>query len=200
MVTGVYGQHGIGKTELILKCAHLFAERHGGDRVAWINASDMASVRDGIEKLFQHYPEDAVRSPLTLLQEETSEWLLVFDNLTKDALMPQYFNCSGSSRVLFSTRDEALAKRLSPTNSFELDLMNSEDSIRILHEVSGTAANDSFLEAKLVRKLQGLPIALVQAASYMKVPGHSLADTIDALDKVSSHNYVSAQSTSIEFY
>jgi hypothetical protein len=179
----VSGLGGIGKTQLAIEYAYRYCNNF--KKCIWfINAETESTVQGYFTTFVNHFnlklPPDykieelqwAVKAWLS----DNKEWLLIFDNLEASDTIKPYLPDRINGRIIITTRntridlgtqialgvfelDEALLflkKRLSNTADLDMYFYNNND-------------DDFDVEApKLISRLGYLPLALEQAAAYIK--------------------------------
>ena len=173
----LYGMGGIGKTQCAL--GYVYANRDVYDRIYWITAVDRTSLLSGYQSIAKaarlHYLQNASSTEiadavLSWLRQQQS-WLLVIDNLddiqVANSLLPE----NGSQKHTIITTRNPNAKGI-PAEPLEVPLLNADDSIDLLSTLSDiTVQPDSAEEhqaAEIVQKLGYLPLAIEQAAAYVR--------------------------------
>ncbi|KAJ6012603.1 FabD/lysophospholipase-like protein [Penicillium canescens] len=190
------GLGGVGKTQLVLELAHRVRERCV---VCWIPVKSLANLQTAYRKVAQnlHLPGceeggvDILELVQTYLSDETiSPWLLVLDNaddielwtspLTSEAgakRLIDYMPRSKHGAIIRTTRDRKVATGVARENVVTVQQMDesgaSEMMRKYLIEPSRTKTDEGLLPG-LLRKLTYLPLAIVQAASYINETGESL--------------------------
>jgi tetratricopeptide (TPR) repeat protein len=160
---------GMGKTAI----AGAFAHRYGAhfDLVWWINAQQTPALYGDLEALAHHLevperPDQQERLHLLWARLRTDEgrWLLVYDNAADPTKLVGLLPPDGNGSVLITSQDADWSQ--SVTHSVELAPMTQEDSLALLRHRTGSPDQASL--AAIARRLGHLPLALEQAASYMR--------------------------------
>ena len=185
---------GLGKTQLALRYAKLVFDRKEFPIVIWISAATTEKLNQGYNNVLnlvghvdRNHPEPSAR--LTAARRwlegyhasNSSAWLLIFDNANRDTLSFLRENLPRSSYggcILFTTRTDDTAKALASSAGKEhhtlgLQAPGIEDAARLFLDNVGmnaaTMDSDVMLGAKeLVKSVGRLPLAVDQAASFMK--------------------------------
>ena len=182
---------GVGKTQLALQYASLASKRSQDTYTFWVSAGSVEKLTRDFSRL-----ADLLRLPggyaldqftkSTLARawlEDLSagkEWLLILDNVTQetarmmlDDILPRRNN---RGRLLFTTRTNMIAESCTiPGKSLMLALQppGNDDAVAMLlagaeiDRGSTEKASHADLEC-LVRSVGNLPLAVDQAASYVK--------------------------------
>ncbi|MCJ1379890.1 hypothetical protein MMC17_002993 [Xylographa soralifera] len=194
----IYGLGGVGKTEILLQYAYRYRQRAQIRPVFWVSAISSSRFRDtyrGIaEKLKlvngdKDREMDVLQLVKTALEKKGSgEWLMIIDNAEETNILfdkPSdvernlfnYIPESPSGHVIISTRSRFDAEKLARKTLWIGELSHAESKQLLRDIVSDVgvvdAANDEW--AELLDELGHLPLAIVQAANYMKNKGWSVA-------------------------
>jgi hypothetical protein len=188
----VHGMHGLGKTQLALQFAKSAFNNGRYSLIFWISATTIDKLNDGfanILDLIRHPGRPHLvdqRSKLTearrWLEDSTSvTWLLILDNVDVSTVNFIRNNLPRRNRrgnILFTTRTVGIASALSYAAGqqhqvIELGLPDAEDAVELLLREGGidvvSASWVTTSKANEVVKCVGcLPLAISQAASYMK--------------------------------
>ena len=183
----LYGLGGIGKTQVALEFIYRYQSSYS--RIYWISAVSQESLLDGYEKIAKraeiNIPPDS--KPIEIADRvlswlrKTQNWLLVIDNLDDiDVLSTRNLNIRNiietllpqpgpQQHTLITTRN-AHADNI-PAQSVEVTLFDRSESIELLVSLSNISVSEpTELESaeKIVYELGYLPLAIVQAAAYIK--------------------------------
>jgi hypothetical protein len=180
-VQALQGIGGVGKTELAVEYAHLFGNEY--DLVWWIDAERPELVGEQLVALAVAagwVPLNALAAVtrdtvLHRLQRE-SGWLLIYDNAeTIDviaALIPD-----GDGHVVITSRSQQTGGVAAAPIS--IDLLDQATSSRLVRELAPTlSAADA---NRLAAAVNGLPLALRQAAGLTAETGMSVDEYLDEL-------------------
>jgi len=200
----LYGMGGIGKTQTALE--YVYANRDSYKRIYWITAVDQASllsgyrniaIKAGLTKLLGLKPMGLAGAVVSWLGQEDS-WLLVLDNLDDISIVSGLLPRNGPQKhTLITTRNpNALGI---PAEGMELSLLGSTDSIDLLSTLSNIhiepEADSAKLKeaARIVRELGYLPLAIEQAAAYVREVAGSFTLFLDHYhgNQKSVHQWVS---------
>jgi len=194
----VQGMPGIGKSQLLLRYAAKSIEGDRYSHVFWTSASSVDKLMNGLCKILdlvhpdRHIQDQSIKltAARSWLEECSFKWLLIVDNVDTSTLNFLRTNFPRNSRgnVLFSTRTVVAAKALldmarSPHSILQLHALNIRDTTSLLFNDAGidsTIITPSLLglAEELVQSVGRLPLAVVQAASYMKETDISLGDML----------------------
>ena len=194
-VLGICGLGGCGKSSLAFEYAWRNLERYPGG-VFVLNGESDDLMRAFLQRIHGEFVSTAQSSqrqeakPFEQLLNETlswlgnlrDKWLLLVDNLDQKELSPcartvflgQWKSkMSGDILVTSRRRSQALSEDLNllPENCLELDPFTVDESVDFLKKRTGIPTScdaQDHGEKKLAEELGGLPLALEQAAAYIK--------------------------------
>ncbi|KAL5000016.1 purine and uridine phosphorylase [Aspergillus recurvatus] len=165
----ITGLGGVGKTQIALEFAYQTQQSRPECSIYWIPATNL-------ETLQQTYFHIAQQLQLPGLEEEgadakklvkdylcdssAGQWLLIFDNADD-------IDMTGS--VLFTTRFKKVASKLAMQNVIRVPELDEARALELLSErlVDKSLLQDRDQAALLLKQLAYLPLAIVQAASYV---------------------------------
>ena len=160
---------GVGKTSV----ARAYANRHLDDYgiVLWIRAEDPAAVdaefRGLLEVLLPAGEAarigDARIAAMNLLAQQPDPWLLVLDNVQDAAAAHGLLPPAGDGHVLITSRDPRWP------NVTTVEPLDTDAAVELLDTSDADGAR------VLADELGGLPLALSQAAGFMRANGISVA-------------------------
>jgi hypothetical protein len=177
----ISGLGGIGKTNIAVE----YAYRHEPDyrAVLWVNAATRETViADYVTLAAQlQLPEkEAPDQTITVAAvkdwlENTSDWLLIFDNADDLALVEDFLPVKGHGHLLLTTRAQAPGTL---ARSIEVEEMDTQEgTLLLLRRAKVLAPNAPLDQASLedrtsaeaiVHAMDGLPLALDQAGAYIE--------------------------------
>jgi TIR domain len=168
------GAAGVGKTQLVLEYAYRHA--HEFDLVWWLRAEEPTTLHEDYAALAVPLglPEAGERELAVIayaVREELlrrERWLLVFDNASEAKevlpLVP-----GGQGRIAITSRNPAWPF----VPIVDLRPLTRSASVTLL--LAGTGQNDRGAADALAAELGDLPLALEQAAAYIKERGTALS-------------------------
>jgi NB-ARC domain len=178
-VAAIAGLGGIGKTQTAVE----YAYRHfpaDYDWVFWVKAdtelnavTDLANIGRSLDLPGETLDELALQTRQWL--ETNDRWLLVFDNADRPELLKSVLPRGHQGKVLLTSRARRFAS-LGIKAPIEVQKLSQEESILFLKDRTQRFDLDAAELAavtELARELDGLPLALEQAAAYidqMQVP------------------------------
>ncbi|KAK4205945.1 P-loop containing nucleoside triphosphate hydrolase protein, partial [Rhypophila decipiens] len=184
------GLGGVGKSQLAIECAYRVAAEQTDKWIFWIHAGTQARVEEGFRTI-----ADAVKLPgrnqpkadipqlvySWLSNERNSRWVIVLDSADdsdvfysttgptpKSKPLATYLPQSRNGAILVTTRNKNLARRLTGNDANILDVgpMVEADALSLLKKKLGLLDIDRATE--LVRVLEYVPLAISQAAGYIR--------------------------------
>ena len=193
---------GVGKTQLALNFATLAFQNGQYPYVFWVSAASVEKLSEDVSKMVDllHLPgwhtldrASKLTAARGWLEDSTTakSWLVVLDNVSEETVtitlrdfLPRQ-NCKG--RILMTTRMATIADRfIASGGSSELALQSPgiDDAIAILlartkREQDGIEEVSRADIERLVRSVGNLPLAIDQAASYMRESGSSAQEVLD---------------------
>jgi len=172
VVTAARGLGGIGKSALAAR----YAASHAGrwNPAWWITANSPASVQAGLADLATALlPELTAALSLEELEklalgwlEAHDGWLLVLDDVNEPA---DVTHLPASGQMLLTSRLGEGWQRLGAT-TLRIDVLTEDQAVQLLSKVTarGIRRPDLTGAVELVRELGCLPLAVEQAAAYMR--------------------------------
>ena len=196
---------GLGKTQLALKFSDLAYKEQRYPFVFWISAASIEKLNQGFSKLLdlvclanRIYLDQSARCTAARVWLEDGEskvkrkWLLVLDNINQETsehtreMLPRS-NSNGS--ILMTMRTKHVAESMTVAfgeqhSCIGLGVPSVEDAVALLLRTAGMdqerLGQAGLQEARNVVKSIGLlPLAVDQAASFMKESNYSTSDVLD---------------------
>ncbi len=179
-VIAITGLGGTGKTQIALEFA--YRKLANFDVVWWLRAEHLEVLSSDYAQLASelHLPESTEKKQEHIVKAvrnwlgQNSDWLLVFDNVVNPKDLADFLPHSQSGEVIITSqyRDWDTICR-----SIELSTWTREESIKFLTSRTGTS--DSPTADELADQLGDLPLALEQAAAYIKASRIPIKDYLD---------------------
>ncbi|KAH7060960.1 hypothetical protein BKA63DRAFT_528100 [Paraphoma chrysanthemicola] len=187
----IVGLGGVGKTQIALKFAYQQRKKHSDCAVFWIPATGVESMLEAYLKIGQQLQIPNIEQNKAdvqklvqrkLSQESSGRWLLVFDNADDiDMWTEKSDSAIGFSRridqlpkskhgsILFTTRNLKAAIKLAGKNVVSVDEMDDATARGLLKKslLDQDLLEDDKAAADLLLKLTHLPLAIIQAATYI---------------------------------
>lgn len=187
LTQAMHGLGGVGKTQTATEYAYRYAAEY--DAVLWLPAEDpvvLAGYFAGLAKEIgldvdltdQKASVDAVKRWL----REYRRWLLIFDNVEKSADVDAYLPQAGGGHVIITSRNPEWRRIARP---LEVESFSADEAVAfLLKRVGSDVANtdESAAAAAVNEHLDGLALALEQAAAYVEAHGISLREYLRLLE------------------
>ena len=198
----LWGLGGIGKTQIALEYARRRRKATPGCAIFWIPAISVATFEKAyleIGKLLE-IPgiSDAKADVKSLVQEKlnderTGEWLIIVDNADDGGVLfhetspgtlrlIDFLPSSPKGSIIFTTRTRSVAVEQvsAQDNRIEVAEMSKIEAKDLLKKILGETAVDQEPEAidELLNLLAQLPLAIIQAASFIAKTAIQLVDYI----------------------
>ena len=194
--TAIYGLGGIGKTSLAVEYIWRHKNEYPGG-IFWIsgesNMTFQSSVREMALEMQITSPESdfsfTLMKALTWLKKQSKMWCLVVDNLDQlemsedmRKLLRGKWKQGSRGHVIITTRREPreLLKEtgVEEKSCIELKRLTQEQSVEFLRKKTGRKEGEDNEVRELASELGGLPLALDQAAAYIRYLSCSLSDYV----------------------
>ncbi|HCI81710.1 MAG TPA: XRE family transcriptional regulator, partial [Ktedonobacter sp.] len=185
----LFGLGGVGKTQTAFEYAYTYKKEYTS--VFWIRAATREMlVADYValaEQLGLSKKDGQDQSRMVAAVKEWLEihpnWLLILDNVDDLSLAQEFVPDEHDGYVLLTTRAQALGTF---AESIEVDQLSVQDGTFFLLRRSQLLKSGESLEnlsseireaaQRIVREMDGLPLALVQVGAYIEETGCSLTD------------------------
>jgi tetratricopeptide (TPR) repeat protein len=183
------GLGGIGKTQMAIEYAYQHAPEYAA--VFWIGADTYETLTASfisiaeLLNLSEKQEQDQSKVVAAVLRWLNShlEWLLIYDNVEDIEMVKRFLPNSRSGAILLTTRIHALGTL---AQTIEVMQMSQQEGINFLSrrakllnsETSSTllSAAESESVKTIVELMDGLPLALDQAGSYIEATKCSLSE------------------------
>ncbi|KAJ5475322.1 Acyl transferase/acyl hydrolase/lysophospholipase [Penicillium diatomitis] len=204
-MTGIFGLGGVGKTQLVLELAYQVRDMYPDCSIIWIPAMDKEQFQQTYVKVAHQMaivPSDGDQEDVKSLVHEylsrpqNGNWLLIIDNAddfemwtnrfssSSNASLAQLLPQSPHGRIVFTTRSMRLAQHLAPRNIVEALQMDESRATRLLGNAlinKALITEDRDTTRRLLEQLTFLPLAIVQAATFINENRISIARYIEIL-------------------
>ncbi|KAI9764543.1 MAG: hypothetical protein M1840_008369 [Geoglossum simile] len=186
----LYGLGGTGKTQIAVEYA--YRAESNGVKTYWVNG-------ESDETFTVHYTEIAKASSLAITDEKTEticarvkawlesndsgNWLLIIDNFDDIFLKSAHWLPLRNGAILLTSRDKRAAGTITGANAgIGVGIMTDSEAMQTFARLTtGGAAHIGQPETKqLIGLLENLPLAIVQAAAYIRQTGISTTDYISS--------------------
>ncbi|KAJ5153611.1 uncharacterized protein N7500_009050 [Penicillium coprophilum] len=199
----IVGLGGIGKTQIALELAYQTREIYPDCAIFWLPVVDMESLEQAYQPMAEQLGiglNDRKEDLKSLVKDHlskpsTGRWLLIFDNAdeidmwaesksSKSGGLKDYLPTSDQGVILFTTRSNKVARYLATTDIIRISEMNEQKATHVLRNslVDKEVLHDTESTRKLLSRLTFLPLAIVQAASFINENGTTLAGYVELLD------------------
>jgi tetratricopeptide (TPR) repeat protein len=165
------GLGGIGKSQLAIEYAYRYATEY--QYIWWVNAKSNATIYASLEHFALNFglvDKESRYEYVDLLNvvhawmQQTDNWLFIFDDAKDEEQLSSYLPAFSSHRhVLITSR---FAKWIHH-RALNIDIFSETEASAFLTHRTGLV-NDEFQD-KLMMELGYLPLALEQAAAYIKI-------------------------------
>ncbi|KAL4758885.1 purine and uridine phosphorylase [Aspergillus foveolatus] len=165
----ITGLGGVGKTQIALELAYRTQQSRPDCSIYWIPATNFETLQRTYFQIAQQLRlpglEEEGADAKKLLKDylcgsSAGQWLLIFDNADD-------IDMTGS--VLFTTRSKKVASKLAMQDVIRVPELDEARALELLSErlVDKSLLQDREQAALLLKQLVYLPLAIVQAASYI---------------------------------
>ncbi|KAJ9487435.1 hypothetical protein VN97_g5887 [Penicillium thymicola] len=199
----IFGLGGIGKTQIALELAYQTREIYSDCAIFWLPAVDMESLQHAYQMIADQLgiglgdtkQDLKIQVKDHLSKPSSGRWLLIFDNADEidmwtgsEASTPgglkDYLPTSDQGAIVFTTRSNKVAQYLATTDIIKIHEMDEHKATQVLRNslVEKEVLQDTKNTSKLLRQLTFLPLAIVQAASFINQNGTTLAGYVELLN------------------
>jgi tetratricopeptide (TPR) repeat protein len=185
----LYGLGGVGKTQLALEYVYRHWQSKTYDRVYWISAVSQATLFTGLREIgvrAQCVPEntdlkpsDIAKSVLRWLNAQSDKWLFVIDNLDDITVVDEYLpDTAVEQHTLITTRNQHCDDI--PAERLEVGILEINEAKQLLLSRAklagsvGQTPEGNGEAAEIVKELGRLPLAIEQAAAYIREASHDI--------------------------
>ncbi|BCS23768.1 uncharacterized protein APUU_40212S [Aspergillus puulaauensis] len=196
----VSGLGGMGKTQVALELVYTIRQQDPARSIFWIPSTSIEAVEQAFRNLacllgVSDGGSDDVKTIVKnyLSTERAGPWLLVIDNADDSDMwltstspaLKTFLPANEEGFVLFTSRNGALVSRLVGPNVIKLSEMDGAAAVALLRGflIQRDLTEDEESAVALVNRLSGLPLALIQASSFINENGMSLETYLSFLDQ-----------------
>ena len=206
-ITSILGLGGIGKSRLALELAYQIKLKHPQYSIFWIEAAQQLTFEKDVldigKKLRIAGIEEDKADVKTLVKQRLSSLsagkrLLILDNADDEALwgkppdstrqelsLVEYLPRTTNGSILITTRTRRIATFLAGNDVINLGAVLADEAVEML--INGLETPDLAADRPtiltLVDKLAYLPLAIVQAASFINMTQRPVQTYVEILDK-----------------
>jgi Domain of unknown function (DUF4062)/Tetratricopeptide repeat len=173
-IVALSGLGGAGKTSVAVEYAH---RQLAQCEVVWqLPAEEPVALASGLGELADALgPADGpdAGNPVARLHAALArrdDWLLIFDNVPDPAAIDGSLPPAGGGRVLITSQYPFWPGE----QALEVGLLNQATAAEFLMTRTGASATEEAAAVELAGELGGLPLALEQAAAYMRATGRDI--------------------------
>ncbi|KAL4907652.1 hypothetical protein BDW74DRAFT_147925 [Aspergillus multicolor] len=174
----MFGLGGIGKTDLAVELLHQMREKESEYSFFWISCTSTESVRQGYDGISHALgisddnPSETRNRVVTHLEHRVTKWLLLLDNVDSGSIWEDLrgdLPKSENGRVVVTTRNRNVALDAS-CDIVEVPEPSEETALGILRKKlrDPTRLMDKETNLEFLKLLAHLPLAIVQAAAYLR--------------------------------
>ncbi len=188
----LYGLGGIGKTRTAAEYVFRYGDKYA--HVFWIHAETHDSLLTSFVALAQslNLPQKDEQDQTRIVAAvrrwlaDHKGWLLVMDNADDLPMAMEFLPTRHNGHILFTTRAQAAG---TIATSVEVEKLTLREGTTLLLRWCNILRDDTSLTeapaaarasaARIVREMDGLPLAIVQAGAFIQETGCSLADYLN---------------------
>ena len=209
-VQSLNGIGGVGKTQTVIKYAYKYRDKY--EAVFWAKAQSRESLVSDfvtIARLLDLRDKDEqdqnrAISAVKKWFEKNNDWLLILDNADDLALAMEFTTPNKQGHVILTMRDQITGRGATPNKLVKWE--PKEGALFLLRRLKDNPDDASLKDApddlrrqaeELSKALDGLPLALDQAAAYIQETQSSLAEYLKLYNN-SPHKLLSRRGEHIE--
>jgi tetratricopeptide (TPR) repeat protein len=189
----VAGLGGIGKTQTVVEYAYQYRDDYAA--VFWVRADTEVDLAEGFNEIAKDVDliernsldENEIRYAVTSWLSGNSDYLLIFDNADNPALVRPYIPVDPKGHLILTSRAVDFDFLEGAESVIYLSTLAPEDALEFLFTRIGLRMDDASEHAAasaLAEALGYLPLALEQAAAYMKCHHESFSDYFNEYKKL----------------
>ncbi|KAJ5660528.1 hypothetical protein N7507_006979 [Penicillium longicatenatum] len=200
----VVGLGGVGKTQIALEVVYQTKDLYPDCSVFWIPAVDTETLEQAYLDIAHHLrlqfdpqKEDVKRVVQSYLsQSHSGRWVLIFDNADDLELWKEnnrdcqqgglrgFLPKSDRGVILFTTRSTKVAQYLAATDVIQINELDEPKAMRVLANslLKKDLLDNTESARELLERLTYLPLAIIQAASFINENGMDLLAYVKLLD------------------
>ncbi|WP_321383520.1 NB-ARC domain-containing protein [uncultured Enterococcus sp.] len=181
------GTGGIGKTQLSLEYAYQYSEDY--DWIWWVSAETESAIVDSykefaiavdlLDKKDIDLTEQFIIETVTNWMDTHSKWLFIYDNVMELDAESSWFPKDHRANILITTRNHNNHLGI----SIDVTTLTPEESCLFLKKRTQIEKDSTTVIEHLAERLGFLPLALEQAAAYIKSNECSFEDYVNLLTR-----------------
>ncbi|KAJ5088806.1 P-loop containing nucleoside triphosphate hydrolase protein [Penicillium angulare] len=212
--TAVVGLGGVGKSQLLVELCYRVREQSPETWVFWIHAGNAARFEQSCWDIADRVKIPGRRDPATnifqlihdwLVDEENGRWVVVLDNVddggflqemppmdqststTSPRKLLKYLPISRNGATIVTSRNrDAVSSIVKDCDIFQVEPMGLSCAVELLEKKLGVQKDQqSEILCQLATALDYMPLAIVQAAAYIKQRQFSAAQYLEEFEKSS---------------
>lgn len=188
----ISGLGGMGKTQVALELTYTIRQEDPARSIFWIPSTSIEAVEqayrniarllgvsdggsDDVKSIVKHYLSSERAAPWVLIIDNADDFDMWLTSRTSPALKT-FLPASQQGFILFTSRNGALVSRLVGPNVIQLSEMDDMTAVALFKDslIQKDLTKDEISTTMLVNRLCGLPLALIQAASFINESNMSL--------------------------
>jgi hypothetical protein len=174
------GLGGVGKTQLAANLSRELVNRGDIDVLVWVTASSREAVVSAYSEAARAVslatpdtpPEVAATRLLGWLEHTRRRWMVVLDNLdTPGDASGWWPPATRTGRTVVTTRRRDASLQSDRRRLIQVDTFTADEAVSYLARATGTTSGEPAEVAALAADLGNLPLALAQAAAFIRDRG-----------------------------
>ncbi|RYP93040.1 hypothetical protein DL770_000786 [Monosporascus sp. CRB-9-2] len=189
------GIGGIGKTQIALQYAYACWEERRGLSIFWVNAGNAQQFQQSYASIAKDFrvpgyidPKEDVRHLVRdwLEQDKTRQWLMILDNADDATLfsrqnLGRFIPACAHVSVLVTTRNEAGLGLPGEKSPIPVPKMEYSDVHQLFSGYAPSTTQGIKDLNTLLTQLEGLPLALAQAAAFIRDQRLTISEYLEHL-------------------
>lgn len=201
---GLVGIGGVGKSQLSVEYSYRVRSQTPETWVFWVHASNAARFEQGFRDIADQAKIPGRQNPTanifrlveSWLQDcRNGKWLLILDNVDDDGFLRvpngstkpllEFLPRSLNGSIIFTSRSQDVALRIVDYNSIiKIEPLDPSEALELLQRKLGSLAETPDI-LKLAKELEFMPLAIIQAASYIihRAPRCSVSQYLEMIQQ-----------------